>query len=333
MNYKGAASGRRGAEVGIAMVSTPEISVLLLTKDGMAYLEEVLQAIFSQKILEQFEVVAIDSGSTDGTLEVLRRYPVEIKEIFPEEFNHGMTRNLGIEMARGEFVALLTQDATPSSETWLAKMMANFSDPRVAGVYCRQIPRPDADVLTARQLNGWLTARLQRDIKQIEDREAYRSLPPMEHYMFCNFDNVSSCIRKGIWRKIPFPSASFAEDIEWSKKVLEEGYKIVYEPESAVIHSHSRSVLYEYKRTYICHHRLYELFRLQTVPTIRHALRLTLTNILTNSIFIVKHERRLVQKLRLLLRLPSLSVASVFGQYQGARDEMKLLPPRAMRGV
>jgi rhamnosyltransferase len=315
------------------MVSTPEISVLLLTKDGMAYLEEVLQAISSQKISEQFEVIAIDSGSTDGTLEILRRYPVQIKEISPEEFNHGMIRNLGIEMARGEFVALLTQDATPSSETWLQKMMANFSDPRVAGVYCRQMPRPDADVLTTRQLNGWLTARLQRDIKQIEDRQAYRSLPPMEHYMFCNFDNVSSCIRKDIWRKIPFPSASFAEDIEWSKQVLEEGYKVVYEPEAAVIHSHDRSVLYEYRRTYLCHRRLYQLFRLQTVPTIGHALRFSLTSVLTNSIFIMTHERRLLHKLRLLLRLPFLSVASVFGQYQGARDEKKLLPPKAMRGV
>ncbi len=315
------------------MVSAPEISVLLLTKDGMAYLEEVVQAIFSQQTVEPFEVIAIDSGSTDGTLEVLRRYPVEIKEISPQQFNHGMTRNLGIDMARGELVALLTQDATPSSETWLEKMAANFSDPGVAGVYCRQIPRPNADVLTAKQLNAWLTGRLQRDVTQIEDREAYRSLPPMEHYMFCNFDNVSSCIRKEIWRKIPFPSASFAEDIEWSKQILEEGYKVVYEPEAAVIHSHARSVLYEYKRTYICHHRLYELFQLQTVPTIRHALRLTLSNIFNNSIFIAKHERRLLRKLRLLLRLPLLSVASVFGQYQGARDEEKLLPSKAMRGV
>ena len=315
------------------MVSTPRISVLLLTKDGKPFVEEVLQAIFSQRISETFEVIAVDSGSTDGTLEVLRRYPVEMKVISPEEFNHGMTRNLGIGMARGEFVALLTQDATPSSASWLERMVANFTDPEVAGVYCRQIPRPDADVLTKRQLNGWLTARLQRDVKQIEDLEAFRSLPPMERYMFCNFDNVSSCIRKDVWRKTPFPCASIAEDVEWSKKVLEEGHKIVYEPEAAVIHSHDRSVLYEYKRTYLCHRRLYELFHLQTVPTIGHALRFTLVNILVNSTFILQHERRLSRGLRLLLRLPFLSVASVFGQYQGARHQKTRRPPRAVRGV
>jgi rhamnosyltransferase len=315
------------------MSSAPTISVLLLTKDGSEYLEEVLQSIFAQRSSEGFEVLAIDSGSTDGSLEVLRRYPVQVSRISPEEFNHGRTRNMGIAMARGEFVVLITQDATPSTESWLETMFAHFSNPDVAGVYCRQIPRPDADVLIKRQLNGWVTARSHREIKRIDEWQTYRALPPMEHYIFCTFDNVCSCIRKEVWRKIPFPDTSFAEDLEWSKKVLEEGYAIVYEPEAAVIHSHHRSVFYEYQRTYLCHRRLYELFRLHTVPTPRHALRSIFTSILRDSLFVIRHERPPLRTLRLLCRLPFYIVASALGQYRGARDEIRLIPYKPFRGV
>lgn len=315
------------------MISGPTISILLLTKNGIEYLEEVLRAIFSQKLPDTFEVIAIDSGSTDGTLEVLRRYPVRVKEIAPEEFNHGMTRNLGIAMAHGEFVVLMTQDATPSTESWLEKMLAHFSDPDVAGVYCRQIPRPDADVLTKRQLNGWVTARPGREVKKITDGQSYGSLTPMEQYMFCAFDNVSSCIRKEVWRKHPFPSTSFAEDLEWSKKVLDEGYAIVYEPDAAVFHSHHRSVLYEYQRTYLGHRRLYQLFYLRTLPTPRHAVRAILMGVLRDSRFIIRNERSLLRTVRLLCRLPLLTVAGVLGQYRGARDESRHLPDKTFRRV
>ncbi len=315
------------------MTPVPTVSVLLLTKNGTEYLEEVLQAIFSQKLSETFEVIAIDSGSTDGTLNMLRRYPVRVKQIAPEEFNHGRTRNLGITMARGELVAIITQDATPSTDSWLERMLINFSDPRVAGIYCRQIPRPDADVLVKRQLNGWVTARSQRAIKRIDDWHSYRALAPMEQYMFCAFDNVGSCIRKEVWRRYPFPCTSFAEDLEWSKKVLEEGYAIVYEPEAAVFHSHHRSVLYEYQRTYLCHRRLYELFRLHMVPTPRHALRAILRGVLEDSRFVIRNEKPLPRTLRLLCRLPLCIVASVLGMYRGARDESRHLPCKIFRKV
>ena len=147
----------------------------------------------------------------------------------------------------------------------------------------------------------------------------------MEKYMFCNFDDVCSCIRKKIWEKIPFEETYFAEDIGWSKKVLEAGYSIVYEPEAAVYHSHNRSAWHEYLRTYVCHRRLYALFGLQTVPSFRDACRATLRNITLEGSFTWKTEGDSFRKLRLLLTLPFLSLCSVFGQYLGARHERRRL--------
>jgi rhamnosyltransferase len=295
-------------------------SVVIPTKNGEQTIKAVLDAIFRQG---NPEVIIIDSGSRDRTITIARNYPVRIIEIPAREFNHGRTRNSGVQEAQGEFVVLITQDAEPTDEQWLSSMLRNFSDPEVAGVYCRQIPREDADPVTKRRLNEWLTGRKERSEASINDRTGYEGLPAMEKYLFCNFDNVCSCIRKSVWEKIPFEETYFAEDIGWSKKVLEAGFAIVYEPEAAVYHSHNRSAWHEYQRTYICHRRLYHLFGLQTIPTFRDACRATVTNITMEGTYIWRAECALPRKIPLLLKLPFLSLCSVFGQYLGARDEKR----------
>jgi len=293
-------------------------SVVIPTKNGEQTIKAVLDAIFRQ---EEPEVIIVDSGSHDQTIAIAQKYPVRIIQISPREFNHGQTRNNGIKEAKGEYVVLITQDAEPANDRWLSTMLRNFSDPQVAGAYCRQIPRNDADVITKRRLRDWLTGRKERHEAKIVDMSQFEALPPMEKYLFCNFDNVCSCIRKKVWEKIPFEETYFAEDIGWSKKVLEAGYTIVYEPDAAVYHSHNRPARHEYQRTYVCHRRLYQLFGLQTIPSFRDACRATFKNITMEGKYICKAESDFSRKIPLLLKLPFLSLCSVFGQYLGARDE------------
>lgn len=299
------------------------VSIVIPTRNGGETIDAVLDAIFRQKKVEAPEVVIVDSGSKDHTLSIAKHYPVTIIQIPPQTFNHGETRNHGIRKTKGEYLVLITQDAEPANEFWLNAMVNNFADPQVAGVYCRQIPRDDADVITKRRLNNWLTGRNERHAVRISDWSFYETLHPMEKYVFCNFDNVCSCIRRTVWEKIPFEKTYFAEDIGWSKQVLEAGYTIVYEPEAAVYHSHNRSVWYEYERTYVCHRRLFALFALQTIPSFRNAFQATLRNIAFEGNFIWKEEKTFLRKLSLLCKLPLLSVCSVFGQYLGARDEKR----------
>lgn len=301
----------------------PSVSVVIPTKNGEATIDGVLQAIFRGKGPEEPEVVIVDSGSRDCTLAIVDRYPARVIRIPPRQFNHGATRNLGIRETSGEFVILITQDAEPADEQWLPALIKNFDDPKVAGVYCRQIPRDDADVITRRRLNEWLTGSSERRAVKITDPSRYQSLGPMDLYRFCNFDNVCSCLRKSVWEKFPFEHTYFAEDIGWSKKVLEAGFTIVYEPDAAVYHSHNRSVWHEYQRTYVCHRRLYQLFGLQTIPTFSNALRATVKNMTAEGRYISEHEPDSFRKVSMMLRLPLLSLCSVFGQYRGARDEKR----------
>ena len=310
-----------------------EVSIVIPSYNGGEDFTKCLQMVFEQKVSFPFEVIVIDSGSTDGTLDFLKGYPIRLKQISPKEFNHGLTRNMGMELARGRYVVLMTQDAIPADNYWLENILVNFKDELVAGVYCRQIPREDADVLTKRHLNNWLTGRQCRVINFIENREDYNALEPMKKLMLCTFDNVCSCVRKSVWEKIPFTETYFAEDLEWGKKAIEAGYKLVYEPRAAVIHSHNRSFLYEYKRTYLCHRRLFELFRLQNVPTFNHVFLNVLYNVLKDTLYVIKEEKNWKRRYSMIIKIPLLSFSSVFGQYMGARDERLGHPLRNFRGV
>jgi len=231
-------------------------------------------------------------------------------------------------------VVLITQDAFPINELWLQNLVMGFEhDEKIAGIYCRQIPHSDADPLLKRQLNNWLTGSINKKISFISDKKAYENLTPMQKYIFCNFDDVCSCIRRSIWAKFPFKETYFAEDLEWSKKILEAGYKIMYQPASAVIHSHQRSILYEYRRTYLCHRKLYNLFRLQTVPSFGLLIKLYFSGIYFHTKFILQNGKKNFNSFFLICRNFFLSFATILAQYNGAKDEIKSTPIKKMRDV
>lgn len=218
----------------------------------------------------ELEVLVVDSGSTDGTVGLAERYGAKVHEVPAAEFNHGATRNLGISLAEGQYVALLVQDAVPLNAYWLSAMVEDLErDERVAVVYSRQVPRPEAGVLTRALVNNLSTAGHERREQYISDIDEYRAMRPAERRKVAAFDNVSSCIRRSVWAEFPFERASFAEDLKWGKRAVESGYKIVYEPLSAVVHSHERGPVYDLRRYYVDGLVLLELFGAAPVSNLR----------------------------------------------------------------
>ena len=294
------------------------ISVVIPVKNGERHLEPVLKTVFAQEVDAEFEVIIIDSGSKDKTKEIAGNYPVRLFEIDEQSFNHGLTRNYGISKAQGEYVVLMTADAVPYNKHWMAKLVRNLkTDAQVAGAYSRQIPHQDARPLTRIRINRLFTALKERRESQFINNDFYCKLSAREKHFFCNFDNVSSCIRKSVWEKIPFPRTDFAEDLEWAKRVLEAGYKIVYEPESVVYHSHEFSVLGWHKKNLVNYSKLYSLFGFCAAGNVYKLLKNFIIYTLRDTFCLCKEKNDLKIILANIYLIPLYAFSAVLGQYRG----------------
>jgi rhamnosyltransferase len=296
-------------------------SVVIPTKNGGDLFERVLRGLHAQTCWANTQLIVVDSGSSDGTPELARKFGADVHEIAPDQFNHGATRDFGISLATSENVILMVQDAVPHSDNLLENLVAALEEQGTAGAYARQIPQESADVLTKRNLDGWLTGRLAREVRSLEDTADYDKLDPLGKYYFCNFDNVCSAIKKPVWEKIKFGTVAFGEDIDWAERILKAGYTIIYEPEAAVIHSHDRPLSYEYKRTYMCHRKLFRQFGIRTVPALKLVFFAWFRSSVRDILYVVRHEKGFMARLKMVAKVPALNLLGALGQYHGAKDE------------
>jgi rhamnosyltransferase len=216
---------------GMSEARAPATSIVLPVKDGGEDLRRCLQGIAAQALDPPPEIVVIDSGSRDGSDALAERHGARVSRIAPEEFNHGATRNLGAELARGEVLVFLSQDAVPVGPHWLEHLIAPLAaDRNVAGVYGRQLAHDDANP-PERYFLDFLYG----------DRPRVQSVAgPDELTMETTlFSNANAAIRRSVWEELPFTDdIVMSEDQEWSARALLAGYRIVYEPRAVVRHSH-----------------------------------------------------------------------------------------------
>lgn len=254
----------------------PYVSVFIPTFNGGPLFDRVLKALFAQRVDFTFEVLCIDSGSTDETLDTIRRYPIRLIEIPNREFNHGLTRNRGAHEASGEILILLVQDAVPHGVDWMSTMVSNFGDPRVGGVYCHQIPHADCGPFLRDRLKSWVEGGGEVMVKQVRSPTDFELLTPYERWRTIAFDDVCSAIRRDLLvRDLPFQRRQFGEDITWAKSAVLAGWKVLMDPRCAVEHSHDNSVWYEFRRAYLDHQNIHNLTGLHLAANIHRVLEYT----------------------------------------------------------
>lgn len=293
---------------------TASVSVVIPTRNGIHTLGPLFEGLRRQRLEHPAEIIVVDSGSTDGTRDLAREWADQVVDVPPGEFDHGLTRNVGIAASTGELVVLLVQDALPQSSDLLAELTAPLlADSEVAGVFARQIPRPDASPIARHYLGLWVAANDQERVVQLSGRAEYEALSPGQRLAQCAFDNVCSCIRRSAWERHPFESTSIGEDVAWARTVLFDGARLVFNPKAVVVHSHDRSVSYEFTRTRTLHHELFRLFELQTLPTAGLLLRAIGSSLRLH----LRLERASPSRLP---RAIGLAFAWPCGQYVGARD-------------
>lgn len=219
------------------------VTVAIPVRNGAALLDRTLHAVREQRLADgrELEILVCDSGSEDDSVAIARRWGAEVISIEPAEFSHGGTRNLLMDRSRGEYVALLTQDSVPAGEGWLSGLLDGFGlAPDVGLVFGPYQPRPEASIMSARELVEWF-ASFSADGSPRVDRLApeERDLPPvrlMGQRGF--FTDANGCLSRAAWRRVPFRDVAYAEDHALAHDMLRAGFAKVFMPDAAVIHSH-----------------------------------------------------------------------------------------------
>lgn len=300
-------------------------SVVIPAKNGADTIGACLDAVLSQDYDGDVDILVIDSGSTDGTVEeILARPGVRLHRIPPEAFDHGDTRNLGAGMTSGEAIVFLVQDAEPVDGNWLSALVANLeNDPGVAGAFSRILPRPDANPLTMRSCEGDLCFRTERVEEWQHSPEEWAALDPHSLRLRCNFNNVSSVIRRGVWERLPLERGTFGEDIKFARAAIEAGCKIVFEPDSRVFHSHEYGPLSAYRRTRIDADLNMRYLGRPNIERLGHVITMTRQAVREDLSHLRRSAQPRAKRWASLLRSPAYRFAEFFGFWRGVKGAMR----------
>jgi rhamnosyltransferase len=209
------------------------VTIIIRSFNEAWALRETLPALWAQDY-KNWELIVIDSGSTDGSVELIKKAaPLHFVQIRPEEYNPSRVMNHGMRLTRSEFAVFLNADATPQGPQWLRLLVAQLRDPMTAAVFGRQIPRPGCRAVYWHDYDRCFGT----------GRESAK----WEHF----FSMVSSGLRKDIWSRRGFlETMQYSEDDEYTRWCRAHGYRVVYCPASVVMHSHNYTPVQAYKRSF-----------------------------------------------------------------------------------
>ncbi|QIP12032.1 glycosyltransferase [Spirosoma aureum] len=216
------------------------ISVVIPTFNAAQYLPKLLLALSTQTI--QYELIILDSESTDDTCLLLSKAAIPFITVPKSSFNHGTTRNLGVELSKYEIVVFLTQDALPASDTTLEALVKGLqNDANSAMAYGRQLPYPETDIF----------GRFARYINYPEQSLVKsKSMIPQLGIKTCSCSNSFAVYKKTLLKQIGgFPKNTIlGEDVTVAARFILDGYSLVYCAEAQVYHSHTYSIPEEFRR-------------------------------------------------------------------------------------
>lgn len=241
------------------------ITVIIPVKNGAFTLGKCLKRIREQTISNCIEIIVLDSMSSDNSVSIAKRYDAKIIDIPNGTFNHGLTRNIGVQYASGDLVYFTVQDAWLSEPNQLEKMCAHFENYEVQSVSGIQgIPAiPDANpALWFKRVTVPVP-----EVRQWQHDELLR-LSPKQRLALCNWDNVNAMYRKSALLSLPFKKTDFAEDALWAEGALFKGWKIIRDPSLLVYHYHHQTFSYAFRATYIVNYTFWKWFGVKPTLTL-----------------------------------------------------------------
>ena len=225
----------------------PEASVIVRARDEAKTIRRTLDSLRAQTVRP--EIIVVDSGSRDATVELSRPRCDRLIEIPPERFTYGRALNIGAAAASAPIHFALSAHCWPERDDWIELSLAHYDRPEVAGTNGRN------EGPWGQPLDGPYTPEL----------AAARSNP------YWGFSNHASSWRGSVWERFPFDEdIDYAEDREWEFRVLAAGWELVFDPRLYVDVSHrwKAGALAQFRRQ----HREYaSIAEIQPLP--RYGLR------------------------------------------------------------
>lgn len=211
----------------------PKTSIVMRSYNEAWALKGTLAALVCQDF-PSYELIVIDSGSTDGSVELIESaQPTHFVQIRPEEYNPSRVMNQGMRLAQCDTVIFLNADATPQGPQWLAPLYEALQNPQTAAAFSRQIPRPNCRAVFSRDYDVCFGPK--------------RHSAGWDHF----FSMVSSGIRREVWEQRGFrEDLQYAEDDEYTRWCRQAGYQIRYVPKSVAMHSHNYTPNQAYRRAF-----------------------------------------------------------------------------------
>lgn len=278
-------------------MTTMRTSVIIRCFNEERHIRRLLNGLMHQSKSPD-QIVVVDSGSTDATLSIVSRYPVEIQSIEPEQFSFGRSLNVGCGAATGEVLVFASAHVHPVYDTWLTELTAPFVDPDVALAYGRQVGNGATKYSEQRVMARWFPAH---------------SIARQEH-PFCN--NANAAIRRSVWKSEPYDERlTGLEDLAWAKRAMEAGHAISYVATAPVVHAHDESwaqIVNRYRREAIAHKRIYHEQDMSAMD----AIRLSIANIASDYV----HAARDGVLTKNLGSIPAFRAAQFLGTYRGFRQ-------------
>jgi glycosyltransferase involved in cell wall biosynthesis len=252
-------------------------SVIIRAYNEEKHIGRLLQGIKHQTV-NDVEIILVDSGSTDSTVEIAESYGAHIARISSEEFTFGRSLNTGIREATSEYLIIASAHVYPVYPDWLASLLHPLLDDKVALSYGKQ-RGPESAKFSEKQIyHQWFQE--ESDVRQ--------------KTAFCN--NANAAIRKSLWRKHSYDETlTGLEDLEWSIWAKEQGYAIAYIAEAEVVHVHKetpRAVFNRYRREAMAFKRIHP----EAHFSLYDFIRLSVTNI-ASDYWHAAHEHKLWKNL------------------------------------
>lgn len=272
----------------------PRVSIIVRCLNEERHIGRLLKGLVEQNRPAD-EIVIVDSGSTDRTLEIAGEFPIKVVHIAPEDFSFGRALNVGCEAASGDVFVNVSAHVYPVYDSWLRELTAPFRSPKVVLSYGRQQGDDSTRYSERRIFSQWFPAESE----------------PSQRHPFCN--NANAAVRRDVWERYRWDeSLTGLEDLAFARRALDAGGTIAYVATAPIVHVHDerwRQIMNRYRREAIAHKMIYDEQRMGLVE----AIGLGLWNIGGDLIHAARH-RELAHNVSSIVAFRS---AQFMGSFQG----------------